>query len=43
MAFDPNIGLWAYLHLRKDKAVPNFIDTVLGAPQRPIPSPPMSP
>lgn len=30
VAYDIQIGMWAYLHLRKDKNIPNFIDSVLG-------------
>jgi hypothetical protein len=30
VAYDIQVGLWAYLHLRKDKNQPNFIDSVLG-------------
>jgi hypothetical protein len=30
VVYDASIGLWGYLHLRKDKVEPNFIDTVIG-------------
>ena len=30
VAYDIQIGMWAYLHLRKDKNQPNYIDSVLG-------------
>lgn len=30
VAYDAGCGVWTYLHLRRDKSVPNFIDTVLG-------------
>lgn len=30
VAYDIQIGMWAYLHLRKDKDKPNFIDSVMG-------------
>ena len=30
VAYDISIGMWSYLHLRKDKDKPNFIDSVMG-------------
>ena len=30
VAYDIQVGMWAYLHLRKDKDKPNFIDSVMG-------------
>ena len=30
MAYDVTVGMWSYIHHRKDKAAPNYIDTVLG-------------
>ena len=30
VAYMPDIGLWSYFQLRKDKTEPNFITTVLG-------------
>jgi hypothetical protein len=30
VVYDASIGLWGYLHLRKDKIEPNYIDTVIG-------------
>mmetsp|Transcript_13537 Transcript_13537/g.20314 ORF Transcript_13537/g.20314 Transcript_13537/m.20314 type:complete len:704 (+) Transcript_13537:1725-3836(+) len=30
VAYDVNVGMWSYLHYRKDKKQPNYIDTVLG-------------
>lgn len=30
VAYDIQIGMWSYLHLRKDKDKPNFIDSVMG-------------
>ena len=30
VAYDPQVGLWSYCLLRKDKDQPNFIDSVLG-------------
>lgn len=30
VAYDIQVGMWAYLHLRKDKNAPNYIDSVLG-------------
>lgn len=28
--YDTTVGMWRYLHLRKDKKEPNYIDTVMG-------------
>ena len=30
VSYDVNIGMWSYVHLRKDKNQPNFIDAVFG-------------
>jgi hypothetical protein len=30
VVYDALIGIWGYLHLRKDKTEPNYIDTVIG-------------
>lgn len=30
VSYDASVGLWTYLHLRRDKVQPNFIDSVIG-------------
>jgi hypothetical protein len=30
VAYDLQVGMWSYLHLRVDKSQPNFIDSVMG-------------
>lgn len=30
VSYDVTVGLWSYVHLRKDKNQPNFIDSVFG-------------
>ena len=30
VAYDVSVGMWSYIHHRKDKTVPNYIDTVMG-------------